>query len=317
MKLIRKKVNIRSCKRLRRYVTDRCRPVSVEFMRSEDIDFILSNKKELRSGIFADKEYPQDVENKRKTLRPILTAAKNSKKYRKKCRLENDQLVIKSKRHGIDDLDTLPKSLQPLTISSKSNSDVYGYFGELHPLSNFFPSEFSLEQKTFHCSEQYIQWKKAQLFKDTTAMTRIERCKTGRQCKEEGRKIKNFKKDIWDSKAKELCRPGIRQKYIDNKKPRDVLLHTTKGRKIVECTKDDTWGCGLPLKDENCLNDTMWTTQGIMGIVLGEIRNELLSKENANKETKGSCTQVQPSVASSSESSDSSDDSQYETDMQQ
>ena len=107
------------------------------------------------------------------------------------------------------------------------------------------------------------------------------------QCKEEGKKIKNFKKDTWDSKAKELCRPGIRQKYIENKKPRDILLHTTKGKKIVECTKDDTWGCGLHLKDDNCLDPTMWTTQGIMGIVLGEIRNELSTTEHATKEIKG------------------------------
>ena len=156
------------------------------------------------------------------------------------------------------------------------------------PSPTSFPAEFSLENKTFHCSEQYIQWKKAQFFKDLTAMARIERCKTGRQCKEEGRKIKNFKKDTWDSKAKELCQPGIRQKYIENKKPRDILLHTTKGKKIVECTKDDTWGCGLPLKDDNCLDDTMWTTQGIMGIVLGEIRKELsITAGHASKDVKG------------------------------
>ena len=313
IKAVKKKVNIRSCKRLGRYVKDRPRPISVELLRSEDLDFILTHKKDLRSGIFADKEYPQDVENSRKILRPILTAAKNKKKFTKRCRLENDQLVIKSKRYGINDLDRLPKSLQPLTISSKSNSEIYGYFGELHPLSNFYPAEFHIEQRSFHCSEQFIQWKKAELFKDQTAMSRIERCKTGRQCKEEGRKVKNFKKDTWDSKAKNLCQPGIRQKFIENKRPREVLLQKTKGRKIVECTKDDTWGCGLPLKDDNCLDTTMWTSQGIMGIMLEEIRREL-SRTGAPTNTKQ--PEIQAESTSSSESSDSSDDSQDQSTMQ-
>ena len=312
LKAIKKKINIRSCKRIGRYVKDRSRPISVELLRSEDIDFILANKKELHSGIFADKEYPQDIENKRKILRPILTAAKNSKKYKKRCRMQDDVLVIKGKRYGIDDLDTLPKSLHPLNISSRSNSEVYGYFGEMHPLSNFFPAAFTLENKTFHCSEQFIQWKKAELFKDHTAMSKIERCKTGRQCKEEGRKVKNFKKDTWDSKAKNLCQPGIRQKYIENKKPREILLQKTKGKKIVECTKDAIWGCGLPLKDDNCLDSTMWTTQGIMGITLGEIRSEL-STIGSLSQTTQSKGGLEPA---SSESSDSSDDSQDETSMQ-
>ena len=205
LKAIKKKIEIRSCKRIGRYIKDRSRPISIELLRRDNIDFILTKKKELRTSVFADKEYPQDIENNRKILRPILTVAKNSNKYRKRCRMENDQLVIKGKRYGINDLDTLPKSLLPHNITSKSNSDVYGYFGELHPLSNFYPAEFSLENKTFHCSEQYIQWKKAELFKDKTAMSNIERCKNGRQCKEEGRKIKNFKKSTWDTQAKNLC----------------------------------------------------------------------------------------------------------------
>ena len=101
-------------------------------------------------------------------------------------------------------------------------------------------------------------------------------------------------------------------KYIKNKKSREILLQMTKGKKIVECTKDDTWGCGLPLKDDNCLDSTMWTSQGIMGITLGEIRSEL--------STIGSFTEATQSKSgpepASSESSDSSDDSQDETSMQ-
>ena len=155
-------------------------------MRKEDTEFVLSNNTNLNKGVYADKEYPFDIEKKRKILRPILTAAKNSKKYCKKCRLENDILVIKGKRYGIEELDTLPKSLKPENVMSKTNDTIFGYFGALNPLSNFFPAEFSVQETKFHCSEQYIQLKKAELFKDKIAIKKIKQSKTGHQSKEEG-----------------------------------------------------------------------------------------------------------------------------------
>ena len=79
--------------------------------------------------------------------------AKQSKKYKKRCRMENDQLVIKGKHYSIEDMDKLPKSLKPVNVTSKTNDTVFGYFGELNPLSNFHPAKFSVEGKTFHCSE--------------------------------------------------------------------------------------------------------------------------------------------------------------------
>ena len=109
-----KKLEIRSCKRLGRYIQGKARPISAEFVRKDDVDYILSNKTSLRSGIYADKEYPLDIEKKRKILRPIYTAAKQSMKYKKRCRMENDQVVIKGKHYGIEDMDKLPKSLKPV-----------------------------------------------------------------------------------------------------------------------------------------------------------------------------------------------------------
>ena len=117
-----KQLEIRSCRRLGRFLQGKARPISAEFVRKDDADYILSNKTNLRSGVFADKEYPLDIEKKRKILRPIYTAAKQSKKYKKRCRMENNLLVIKGKRYGVNDMETLPKSLKPVNVTSKSNA---------------------------------------------------------------------------------------------------------------------------------------------------------------------------------------------------
>ena len=273
-----KKLEIRSCKRLGRYSSNRARPISIEFVRKEDIEFILSRKSSLNKGVYADREYPAEVEKKRKILRPILTAAKHSTKYKKRCRMENDLLVIKGKRYGVNELEKLPKSLKPINVTSRSNSTVFGYFGGLNPLSNFFPAPFTYEGRAYHCSEQFIQRQKALLFKDKTALKRIDHATTGHQCKLEGQNISNIAKisnEEWEKKAKDLCLPGIRQKFKENAIPRDTLLKKTKGKRIAECCKDTLWGCGMAIHHEKCLNTLLWTNQGIMGEILETVRSEL------------------------------------------
>ena len=76
-----RKINIRVCKRMGRYNKDRSRPLSVEFVSKEDVDYIHANKSNLGTGVYVDREYPIEIEKKRKLLRPILTAAKKQKKF--------------------------------------------------------------------------------------------------------------------------------------------------------------------------------------------------------------------------------------------
>ena len=189
--------------------------------------------------------------------------------------MENDLLVIKGKRYGVNELEKLPKSLKPINVTSRSNSTIFGYFGGLNPLSNFFPAPFTYEGKAYHCSEQFIQRQKALLFKDKTALKRIEHATTGHQCKIEGQNITNINNEEWENKARDLCLPGIRQKFIENATPRETLLKKTKGKRIVECCKDSLWGCGMAIHNDKCLNTLLWTNQGIMGEILETVRSEL------------------------------------------
>ena len=189
--------------------------------------------------------------------------------------MDNDILVIKGKRYNIDELEKLPKSLKPANVTSKSNKTVYGYFGELNLLSNFYHAPFKYQDTSYHCSEQFIQLKKAELFKDKPAVKRILHAKTGHQCKAEGQRISNFNQETWEKSAYQLCMPGIRQKFLENETSRHLLLNKTKGKRIAECTKDTVWGCGMSIHNEHCLDITRWTCQGIMGSILEEIRTEL------------------------------------------
>ena len=71
-----KQIVIKNCCRLGRFSKNRSRPVSVELLHKQDVDFILDNRFNLPKGTYVDKEYPIDIEHKRKTLLPVLWAAK-------------------------------------------------------------------------------------------------------------------------------------------------------------------------------------------------------------------------------------------------
>ena len=66
---------------------------------------------------------------------------------------------------------------------------------------------------------------------------------------------------------------------MTNAIPRQLLINKTKGKRLVECSKHSTWGCGMAIHNEKCLDTSLWTSQGIMGELLEEIRGELSGPE--------------------------------------
>ena len=268
-----KRIGIRRCRRLGKFVEGKTRPLSVEFSLKQDVEYLLENKNNLREGIYADKEYPLEVEYERKVLRPILKAARKIPTMEKKCKLEGATLHIKGRPYTIRTLHKLPKELNVFKISSKSNSDTVGFYGQLNPLSNFHHAPFVHEGITFHSSEQCIQYQKALFASDIESCNKILATKTAIECKLLSHKIEDLDSDAWDAVAKTRCKPGIAAKFTQNSKLMESLLRT-KEKTLVECAKDTLWGTGYALSNDDCLDRTNWHNQGILGEMLEEIREE-------------------------------------------
>ena len=276
---IAQRIGIRKCKRMGRFTEDtsRPRPISIELVHRQDALNLIDNKRKLNKGVYLDKEYPQDIERKCKTLRPILKAARDKAKYKRKSRMEDDKIIIKGKPYSVDNLDELPQDLEIFKITSKENNDTVAFFGELNPLSNFHPAKFNLGEISYHCSEQFIQHTKALYFNDSAAADRIMNTTTAKECKSISIGIENYDEDTWNTVAKDLCAKGINEKFLQNPDLLNVLLTRTGTKTIVEATKDDTWGTGVALHSPNCLVRTKWTSQGIMGEILQELRDSMRS----------------------------------------
>ena len=217
-----------------------------------------------------DREYSDEVERKRKALRPILKAACEHKDFKKKCKLDGDKLVIHGKKFTLDNRHNLPPELDVFKITSKSNNNTIGFFGELNPLSNFHPCAFEVNGIHFHSSEQFIQYTKSMFFNDLETSSKILSCKSALESKNLSRNIKGVEEEKWEDVAKSLCQRGIAEKFCQNPKLMESLPNT--GNKVlVESAANKLWGTGVPLHKSGCLDSTLWTGHGILGEILSEI----------------------------------------------
>ena len=271
-------LSIQKTKRIGKFNKDRNRPISITFSKYEDVEYLISYKRYLPSGTYLDREYCEEVERKRKLLRPIMRCAKNHTDYKRKCRMEDDTIVIKGKHYIVNNLHQLPAEINGFEATSRKQDGVTCYFGELNPLSNFDPAKISHEGHIYHSSEQLIQHKKAQLFGDEIAEAQILATSTALECKVEAKNIRNYEKQTWEESARILCYDGIKVKFVQNPWLKNLLLSTNNDT-LGEATYDKFWGTGIPIHHRDCTDRTQWHSNGIMGEMLMEIRTELRPTE--------------------------------------
>ena len=205
----------------------------------------------------------------------VLRAAKRLSNYKKQSRLEDDKLVLKGRSYNVNTLNQLPEELNVFKVTSKENENTVGFFGEINPLSNFYPSTFVYDGIQYISSEQLIQANKAKFFGDLETYNQILCCTTSLECKTLSRQIRNVDESKWEEEAASTCLPGIHAKFYQNPNAMDTLLYKTGTKRIVECASDRLWGTGIPLGDPVCLDSTKWISQGILGQALECIRNEV------------------------------------------
>ena len=163
-----------------------------------------------------DREICFETGKARWLLRPVLKAAKGLKEYNHKCTLEGNQLALDGKRYTKDTMDQLPRNLDVMKITTKSEEKSLGFFGELCPLSTFYPSSFEFNGINYHSTEQLIQHQKAKLFGDKRIEHSILTVKLPLECKKLSRDISSFNYKRWMENAKDLCQNGIEAKFEQN-----------------------------------------------------------------------------------------------------
>lgn len=151
------------------------------------------------------------------------------------------------------------------------------FFTEASPFSQWYPCKFAVDGNRFNCAEQYMMYGKARLFDDEATAKSILAAAHPRDHKALGRKVTPFDNAVWVREREGIVLAGNRAKFTQNE-PLLAQLLATKGTTLVEASPfDKIWGIGLAETDERANDPAQWRGQNLLGKVLTQLRDELLS----------------------------------------
>ena len=129
--------------------------------------------------------------------------------------------------------------------------------------------------REFNCAEQAMMFFKALLFEDYESCEKIIKSKNPREQKKLGRKVKNFKPEIWDLAKFEIVKNINFHKFNQNESLKKQLLEEDCDLFVEASPFDRIWGIGY--SEEDALNFKSNWGENLLGKALTEIRNEFLS----------------------------------------
>lgn len=146
------------------------------------------------------------------------------------------------------------------------------------PFSQWYPSMFMIDDKTFSCAEQYMMYNKAILFNDTATAKKIMNTINPKEQKKLGRQVKDFDVKVWNNVAKDVVYQGNRAKFLQNSKLYAILMDTGM-RLLVEASPyDAVWGIGLSAVAARVTPADEWPGTNWLGEVLTKVRDDLINE---------------------------------------
>lgn len=146
-------------------------------------------------------------------------------------------------------------------------------------LSNWYPSEFSLDGVTFNCVEQYMMWKKAEFFEDHETAEKILNTKDPAVMKNLGRSMKGYIDSKWAAARYNFVHDAVLAKFSQNSDLKEQLLSTSG--LFAECAQNDlVWGIGLAMDDNEKIDRTRWRGQNLLGMILEDVYKTLKAEED-------------------------------------
>lgn len=142
-------------------------------------------------------------------------------------------------------------------------------------LSNWYKSEFVVDNITFSSMEQYMMYKKAICFHDEEIAKKILTIDDVAQIKELGRLVSNYNESYWNGVRQIIIFEGLLEKFSQNEDLKGNLKATGK-EILAECAvRDRIWGIGLSMKDPDRFEVNKWNGQNLLGYALMMVRERL------------------------------------------
>lgn len=152
------------------------------------------------------------------------------------------------------------------------------FYSSSHPFSNWYMSRFIHEGREYNCSEQFMMYKKAMLFKDYDVADMIMEQSHPRKQKFLGREVRGFNERVWNAKCKEIVVPGLVSKFLQDTYCLQTLLDTGDSIIAEASPTDRIWGIGLSEDDPKALSPSQWQGTNWLGEVLMSARDKIVNR---------------------------------------
>lgn len=154
-------------------------------------------------------------------------------------------------------------------IGFHNPEEEYGF------LSNWYLSEFQVDDMKYSSMEQYMMYQKAVLFQDNDIAEQIMMTDQVGAIKGLGRNVRHYEEHVWNGRRQIIVYRGLTEKFMQNSALREELLATGEAV-LAECAvQDRIWGIGLSMKDERRFDMREWQGQNLLGYALMEVRAQL------------------------------------------
>ena len=142
-------------------------------------------------------------------------------------------------------------------------------------LSNWYPSNFSVNGVKFSSMEQYMMYCKAICFCDEAVATQILSKHDAAEIKSLGRQVSNYDENMWNGIRQIVVYEGLLAKFSQNEELKRKLKSTGNAL-LAECAvKDCIWGIGLSTKDSDRFDKKLWKGKNLLGYTLMMVREHL------------------------------------------
>lgn len=147
--------------------------------------------------------------------------------------------------------------------------------GKYAPFSQWYISEFTVDNVKYVCMEQYMMAMKAMMFNDKAAFDLIMATTDPKNIKALGRKVRDFNDNTWNTVVNDIVLKGNIAKFSQNLKLKDLLV-STRGMILAEASPyDRRWGIGLDARSPKSVHPSEWLGENRLGFILMEVRDML------------------------------------------
>lgn len=142
-------------------------------------------------------------------------------------------------------------------------------------LSNWYLSDFKVDDVNFSSMEQYMMYEKAIVFEDFNMAEKILETQNVGAIKQYGRQVVNYNDTIWNGIRQIVVYKGLFAKFVQNETLRENLRKTDSAI-LAECAvKDSVRGIGLSMNDPNRFDMNKWNGQNLLGFAIMQVRKQM------------------------------------------